>query len=205
MPRSAGGTRAWFGVAALLLLGSLACIDAPANAIDWQPSLAWPQPWRAWTAVWVHYSPLHLLANMIGGLLVAVFGAAARVPQRAALAWLVAWPLTQLGLAWRPDLLHYGGLSGVLHAGVAVVATHLVVGTRGLRRWIGAAVLLGVVAKLWLEAPLGPPLREPAGWDIAVAPFAHLSGFVAGVASFLMVTVAWTDWRKRTRPITGHG
>ena len=199
------GTRDWCAVAALLLLGSVACVDAPATAIDWQPALAWAQPWRAWTAAWVHYSPLHLLANVAGGLLVAAFGAAARVPRRAALAWLMAWPLTQVGLAWRPDLLHYGGLSGVLHAGVAVVATHLVVDARRLRRWIGVAVLAGIGAKLWLEAPLGPALREPAGWDIAVAPFAHLSGFVAGAASFLLLAVARRPSRARRHGILGDG
>jgi hypothetical protein len=41
-------------------------------------------------------------------------------------AWVCAWPLTQLGLLMRPDLSHYGGLSGVLHAGAAIVALHLV-------------------------------------------------------------------------------
>ena len=38
----------------------------------------------------------------------------------------LARPLTQLGLLMRPDLLHYGGLSGVLHAGVAAAALWLV-------------------------------------------------------------------------------
>ena len=36
--------------------------------------------------------------------LVTALGVAARAPQRMALAWFAAWPLTQLGLLWRPDL-----------------------------------------------------------------------------------------------------
>ena len=31
-----------------------------------------------------------------------------------------------------------------------------------------------------LEAPWAGPLRRPAGWDIDIAPFSHLSGAVAG-------------------------
>jgi rhomboid family GlyGly-CTERM serine protease len=180
--RSAG--RAWIALSATLALGAcFAFALGGTTAIDWQPSLAWSQPWRTWTAAWVHYSLLHLLANLVGCALVAALGIAARAPDRTAVAWLVAWPLTQLGLLLRPDLLHYGGLSGVLHAGVAAVAVHLIVSARGARRLIGIGILVGVASKIGFEAPWGEALRQLPGWDIAVAPFAHVSGFVAGVAT----------------------
>ncbi|HUP06647.1 MAG TPA: rhombosortase [Caldimonas sp.] len=156
--------------------------SAPSTALDWQPALARTEPWRAWTAVFVHYSALHLAANAAGAALVATLGAVARVPRASAFAWLVAWPLTQAGLLLRTDLLHYGGLSGVLHAGAAVVATHLAWTARGGGRAIGVALAAGLVVKVLLEAPWGPPLRHPAGWDIATAPFAHATGVVAGFA-----------------------
>lgn len=184
--RSRAAPRAWIAVAAVLLLGSIAAVTVDSSLLDWQPALAGREPWRAWTAAWVHYSALHLLANVAGGLLVVAFGLAARVPRRSAIAWLVAWPLTQLGLVLRPDLAHYGGLSGVLHAGVAVVAVHLLVEGRGKRRWVGAAVLVAVAIKIGTESPWGPALRAPTGWDIQVAPFAHLTGFVAGLVAGLM-------------------
>ena len=41
---------------------------------------------------------------------------------RDSLAWLLSWPLTQWGLMLQPELLHYGGLSGVLHGGAAIAA-----------------------------------------------------------------------------------
>jgi hypothetical protein len=104
----------------------------------------------------------------------------ARVPPAAAWAWLAAWPLTQIGLLLRPDLAHYGGLSGVLHAGVAIVALYLALEASGARRAIGLAIGAGLVLKALLEAPWGPALRHPAGWDIATAPFAHASGVVVG-------------------------
>lgn len=178
------GPAAWAGLAVVLALGAcLAFRLGSATTLDWEPALAGREPWRAWTAAWVHYSALHLLANLAGSLAVALLGAVARVPMHVAVAWFVAWPLTQIGLSLRPDLLHYGGLSGVLHAGAAAVAVHLVIAARGTRRLVGAGVMLGLVVKVLLEAPWGEALRHPAGWDIAVAPAAHLSGLLAGAAA----------------------
>ncbi len=174
---------AWVGLAALLAAGACLVSFCPAGALDWQPALAWREPWRAWTAALVHLSPLHLAANLAGAALVAAFGWAARLPRSSAAAWAVAWPLTQLGLLTQPDLLHYGGLSGVLHAGVAVAALFLVAHGRGPRRLVGIATLAVLIGKVVAEAPWGEVLRHPAGWDIAVAPAAHASGLLAGLAT----------------------
>lgn len=171
---------AWPALAALLAAASLAAWWWPAALIDWQPALAASQPWRAWTAAFVHWSVLHLMANLAGAAVVGALGAAAHMPPRMALAWFVAWPLTQLTLLLRPELAHYGGLSGVLHAGVAVVAMYLCVRTRGRRRLIGGALAGGLLVKIVLEAPWGPLLREGGGWDIKIAPLAHAGGALAG-------------------------
>ena len=177
--------RAWGGLALLLSLLALAGWGAPRETIDWQPALALTQPWRALSAVGVHYSLLHLLANLAGAAAVGALGIAARAPSSAAWAWATAWPLTQLGLLLEPALVHYGGLSGVLHAGVAVVAVDLLRPSGApnpwARRWVGLALLAGLTVKILLEAPWGAPLRHPAGIDIAVAPLAHASGVVAGL------------------------
>ena len=184
--RDARATATWLGIAAVLVVGSLLARSVPITALDWQPALGRIEPWRAWTAVFVHYSALHLAANTAGAALVAALGAAARTPRAGAVAWLIAWPLTQAGLWLRPDLVHYGGLSGVLHAGAAIVAVYLVASDEGARRAIGVALAAGLVAKVLLEAPWGPALRHPAGWDIATAPFAHATGLVAGIACALV-------------------
>ena len=188
----------WLAVALALALGTTLAAIAPAAALDWQPALAWREPWRAWTAAFVHYSALHLAANAAGLMLVAALGVAARVPRQAALAWFLAWPLTQFGLLVQPALLHYGGLSGVLHAGVAVAALHLAWRGRRGERWIGAALLGGLVLKVISEAPWGAPLRHPAGWDIAVAPAAHACGLAAGLLCGMGVW-GWSGWRRRAR------
>ena len=116
-----------------------------------------------------------------GAVLVGALGVVARVPGRIVLAWLMAWPLTQAGLLLRPDLLHYGGLSGVLHAGVSAAALWLVVHDRGRRQWIGAAILMVLTLKIVAESPWGPAVQSREGWDIAVAPFAHASGALCGL------------------------
>ena len=195
----------------MLALGAAAAFfaatpDAPAftamsAAIDWQPALAWREPWRAWSAAWLHFSGLHLAANLAGAALVGALGWAASVPRRSALAWFVAWPLSQLGLLVRPDLIHYGGLSGVLHAGVAVAALYLIVRTRGPRRVTGIALLVALAAKVLSESPWGAPLRHPAGWDIAVAPFAHASGLLAGLVASAIAEAL----HRRALTIVRHG
>ncbi len=182
------GARLWLALSALLAGGSVLAYGLPAAMLDWQPALVWREPWRAWTAVFVHWSPLHLGANLGAAAVVALLGPAARLPRRIALAWFVAWPLTHLGLLLRPELAHYGGQSGVLHAGVAAAMVWLVLAGHGTRRAIGAAVLAGQVVKLLLEEPWGPVLQFGDGWDIAVAPLAHLTGSVAGA---LGAALAW--------------
>lgn len=174
-------SRAWALLSVGLALAALAASTAPREALDWQPALVATQPWRLWTAAFVHLSPLHLQANLLGSAVVAVFGLAAGAPRSAFWAWLAAWPLTHAALALQPQLLHYGGLSGLLHAGVAVVAAHLVWRERGGRRLIGAVVLAGLAAKLISEQAWLAPTQVVAGWDIRIAPLAHLSGAIAGL------------------------
>ena len=173
---------------------ALAAWPAPPHALDWEPSLAWQQPWRLLTAAGVHWSALHLVMNLLGLAVVAVFGLAARLPRAAAAAWLAAWPLTHLGLLPRRDLLHYGGLSGVLHAAVAVAACWLVCARRGREQAIGAAVAAGLLVKVLTEAPWGPTLRMTPGWDIYIAPLAHATGAATGA---LCALCAWHLTRAR--------
>ena len=172
---------AWTLMAALLALASVAAWWQPALLWDWEPALAWHQPWRWWTAAIVHWSAQHLVLNLFGTLLVVLLGRAAGCGPRATLAWLLAWPLTHLALLLQPALQHYGGLSGVLHAGVAITAWQLVTRPGVLTRSVGALLLAGLAVKIGLEAPWRGPLRHVPGWDILIAPMAHATGTVVGV------------------------
>lgn len=175
----------WLLLCAGLATTSLLAWPAPREILDWQPSLLATEPWRALTAAFVHWTPLHLAANLAGCAVLALLGARARLEARQAAAGLIALPLTQLGLLLQPELLRYGGLSGELHALAAIAALTLL--TRpGRERWVGAGITLGLVAKLALEQPLGPALRVTDGFDFPVAPFAHLSGAVAGALAWCL-------------------
>lgn len=195
MTAAGRGPTLWCLSCGALALAAWLLADAPREPLSWQPSRALTEPWRAWTAAFVHWTPSHLAANLLGCAVVAAFGLAARVPVRAALAWWLAWPLAHAALALQPQLTSYGGLSGVLHAGVAIAAAHLLRHDRGRRRAIGAAVLVGLAVKLLLERPWAAPTQASAGWDFAVAPLAHLTGALAGLAC-----IAVAEALPRSRP-----
>lgn len=176
-------SRVWLTLCTALAALSLLTWPLPREALDWQPTLAAAQPWRTVTAAFAHWTPIHLAANLVGCAVLALLGWRASLGRREALAGLIALPLTQLGLLLRPELRHYAGLSGELHALAAIVAMTLL--TRGGReRWVGGSIALGLVLKLLLEHPLGPVLRDTPGFDFPVAPFAHLTGAVAGALAW---------------------
>ena len=173
-------SRAWPALALVLGLGAIAALASDGARWVWQPALAWLEPWRWWTAAFVHLSTTHLLANVAGLALVTLLGWRAGTKRTDAWAWAAAWPMTHLLLLAQPGLTRYGGLSGVLHAGVVIVAVRLARGEPGPQRTIGAALLAGVALKLLLEEPWQGVLRRTAEWDFAVAPAAHVAGAFAG-------------------------
>jgi rhomboid family GlyGly-CTERM serine protease len=193
---------AWCVVALSLLLGSLLTAAWHATAaLEWQPGLAAMQPWRWWTAAFVHYSNLHLVGNLTGLALTAAFGWVSRVPPRAALAWFVAWPLTHLAFLWAvPELLHYGGLSGVVHSGVAIVIAHLLITGNSGQRAVAATVLLGLLAKIATETPWREAVQRHEGWDIGIAPMAHVTGVLAGSLCVLLLH----GWSQRGSKKQNH-
>ncbi len=192
-------SRLWLTLCAVLATLSLLAWPLPREALSWQPALAASEPWRAITAAFVHWTPLHLGANLAGCAVLALLGWRAGLGPGEALAALIALPLTQLGLLLRPELQHYAGLSGELHALVAVAALTLFA-RRSREHYIGAALVVGLIAKLALEHPLGPVLRDTPGFDFPVAPFAHLTGTIAGA-------LAWGLTMRATSrsPRTPHG
>jgi rhomboid family GlyGly-CTERM serine protease len=185
----------WVTLALAACAGAVIAWSLPPEWLEWQPALVGSQPWRAYTAAFVHYSGLHLGANLAGGVLVAALGWSARIPWSSTLAWLGAWPTLHLVLLVQPALRHYGGLSGLWHAGVAVVGVHLLWRGAPRARWIGGALLVGLLVKVLAEAPWAGPVRYAAGWDIAIAPLAHASGAAAGVVWALLMN----GWARRRR------
>jgi rhomboid family GlyGly-CTERM serine protease len=193
-------TWSWLTLCAALAALSLLTWPLPRELLDWQPTSIATQPWRAVTAAFIHWTPLHLAANLAGCAVLALLGWRAQLGRVEAIAGLIALPLTQAGLLLRPELQRYAGLSGELHA-LAVIAALTLLARPGRERLIGASIALGLAAKLTLEQPLGPVLRVTAGFDFPVAPFAHFSGAVAGVIAWAL-TMALIQSRSPRPP---HG
>lgn len=198
-------SRAWWTACAAMALASVAvylwvnpcwaCLFRPtwASALDWQPQQVLGQPWRWWTAAWVHWSALHLAANVLGCAILAYWAQATQTPARWIGAWMAAWPLTHLLLLLEPRLAHYGGLSGVLHAGVAVVTCRALWQGAGAQRKLAGGVALGLVVKLVAERPWDWPVAVSPWWDFSVATLAHATGALAG----LICAMAMLLWERR--------
>lgn len=191
----------WVAACVALGLASLAAMALPPWVVmrfDWQPMLASAEPWRWWSAALLHWSPAHLAANLVGLVLVALFGHAVRVPPLAVLAWVAAWPLTHLVLLLQPQLLHYAGLSGLLHAGVTIVAVWGLFTLSRRGRFVAELVIVGLIAKLLLEQPwdvfdsLSTTNEGEGGWGFALAPLAHTGGAAAGLVCALLALAQHT-------------
>jgi rhomboid family GlyGly-CTERM serine protease len=183
------GSLTWPACSAALAAFAVLAYSSARSTLDWQPALADDEPWRLWSAAFVHWSNDHLLANLTGCAVVGAFGWAGGAGRRAVLAWLLSWPLAHAALALQPALQHYGGLSGVLHAGVAVAAMGLL-DQGAQRRRIGVLVLAGLALKIVLEHPWAQALVAGPDATFAVAPLAHASGALAGVLCALMLRPA---------------
>lgn len=178
--------QSWVALALALGLGALALHGAAQGDFTLQRERATAEPWRLLSAALWHWNALHLLGNMLGLGVLALLGWRAGLGDRDTLAWLLAWPLTQALLCLHPQLPPYAGLSGVLHAGVAVAGCALCART-GRERLVGAALMLGLLVKLGLEAPWGPLLRPQDWWGGATLPLAHAAGAAAGALCRLAV------------------
>lgn len=191
---------AWVGWAVALALGSLAVAavlgTGPApGALAWSWDASTPgKAWTWWSAALVHRSGAHLAANVGAAAAVAAWGWTARLGPEAALAWFLAWPLSQALLITDPGSLRsYAGLSATLHAGVAIGCWHLLRHREGPARWVGGAVSLALAIKTSWELPafqawlqgvtmadlLAPPLPGAPGH--VVAGHAHACGVAAGL------------------------
>ncbi len=189
---------AWVALAlvwAALALVAWAVLE-PAAASWHRPSLG-REPWRWLSGAFVHWTPAHAAANAAGALVLAWVGWRAGLPAYAAWAWLAALPLAQAGLLLHGGLNEVAGLSGLLHAGVAVLVLQLLQAP-GRDRWVGAAIGLGLLVKLGLEQPWGPALRAEALWGaMPVAPWAHTIGAAAGALTGALA--GWVAGRPGAR------
>ena len=182
--------RSWFAVCALLAGGSALVAwrtgvapsvpELPAHPLAWD-AVGWLRhPWTLWTSAWVHTSLGNLGGNLltIGGL--AVAGAALGARRPAAVALLVAWPLSTLALLIWPEVTHYSGLGGPIHAAAAVLGMN--VAARPALKPFSPLLFAALGLKLLAERAWTQPVAFDPSWGFNVVYAAHLTGTLAGAA-----------------------
>ena len=197
-PRPSSFTQryAWSLTCALLVLASATLwIAAVKGAISplflaWQPALWKNAPWTLWTAPLEHFVFAHALANSLALASLALLGSLVSAQPRDALALLLAWPLSTLGLVLWPEIDGYYGLSGVVHAAAAVLTIRALSSpsTSSISR-IGQWMAIGLLFKLALERGWSMPVGFESSWGFNVVFAAHLTGAAAGAAMALLVSL----------------
>lgn len=133
--------------------------------------------WRLASGHLVHLGIGHLVMNMAAlGLAAALLHGVLTTADWIHAVWLSALAI-DAGLYWlSPEVVWYVGLSGVLHGVLAAGALQLAAG----RSWIGAALLVGLAAKLVWEQRFGatPMSASLSGGPVVVD--AHLYGALGG-------------------------
>ncbi|MBD3893132.1 rhomboid family intramembrane serine protease [Hydrogenophaga sp.] len=200
--------KGWHGWLALCLLHAGASLlvwflgAGAADALSWRADDWTRQPWTLWSSAWVHLSASHLIGNLMSLGALAAFGWLARPCGPSSLAWLLAWPLTQASLLLWPQIDYAVGLSGLLHAAVAVLGLQLLCQRQALAQRWGLLLALGLLLKLALERGWTYPLAWLADGDMTVVRAAHLSGaFWGGALIVLGQALRWCQAKASGAPV----
>jgi len=182
--------KAWITLCGVLAVASVAAWAAgPAAAplLQWDRTLWLQQPWTLWTASLVHLSAAHLLGNLLTLGALAVLGSSLGAGQAATRALIVAWPLGTLALLAWPQVRQYSGMSGLIHAAVAVLWAHAVVHRRAYP--LSFVLFVGMGIKLLSEHAWLTPVSFDPSWGFNVVYAAHLSGTLVGAACGMAAAV----------------
>lgn len=184
--------KAWPVLCAVLALACLeAWLQGPAvlASLQWDEALWLNKPWTLWTASLAHLSGGHLLANLLALAAIAVLGWSLRTGKAAALALFVAWPLGNLALLAWPEVRQYGGLSGLIHAAIAVLWADAALHRKA---WpLSYIVFGGMALKLLTEHAWTTPIAFDPAWGFNVVYASHLTGTLAGAACGI-AAIAWS-------------
>uniref|UniRef100_A0A486XQI2 Membrane protein, Rhomboid family n=1 Tax=Rheinheimera sp. BAL341 TaxID=1708203 RepID=A0A486XQI2_9GAMM len=176
----------WILSAAILLLALL-----PETVQSWllyeRNALVQGQIWRAFSAHLLHSNHWHLLMNIAGLLLVMLLHGGYYHWRSLLLLWLLcAGSISSMLYLFSPQIHVYVGLSGLLHAMLAMGAIKDI----QLKQRSGILLLAGLLAKVLWEQWQGPDPALAELINASVATDAHLYGVFSGAVVALSI-VLW--------------
>lgn len=206
-------SRSWLFLCALHAVGSMLLWWAGESyylPLVWHADSAWSTPWTWWSSAWVHLNTAHLIGNQIALGLLAGLAWIVRPSRRSTWLWLLCWPLLQLSLLVWPQIGYAVGLTGLLHAGAAILGVDLLLRRIRIpkaRRW-GGLIVLALFMKLYLEHAWRQPVVWSVADDMAVVQALHLSGALWGALLSFSRDLANTQglykrWSTRQRATNG--
>jgi rhomboid family GlyGly-CTERM serine protease len=178
--------------------GSVFCLPLVQAALVYnRAAIADGEFWRLVTGNLVHLSTPHFLYDVVA-LLVAGALIEMHRYRHFAILCLVSGFLTGVTLyVAMPEIIVFGGLSGVVTAAVTYLCLHGVQ-QGGAWKWLCLLVLVCLVAKLGVEMAFGFSLTMGAGTQTFVpVPVSHAVGAVT--SSLLFVLAGWRDTRPNRR------
>ena len=180
--------------AVLALVSCAVWWSGDSAALAWKAARWQAQPWTLWSASLAHLTFLHLIGNLLALAVLAVLGVFLRAGRRATSEVLLAWPLGNLGLVFWPQVGGYSGLSGLMCAMLAILCFHAASGKAGrMPSWV-LALTLGF--KLLSEHAWSRPIGYDPQWGFNVVYAAHLAGAIGGVASAMVLRLAFGPERR---------
>jgi rhomboid family GlyGly-CTERM serine protease len=188
-PRRIGQPRAWPARTLLLCAAVVLIFFLPAlsGALVYdRAAIADGQWWRLLSGNLVHHSGAHLALNVAALFVVGALMETRRHDRMVSLCVIAGLGIGLALYLAEPNLLYYGGLSGVVTALLVYLCLH------GLRdaswwRWLCLAALMGlaikVCAELWLnDAFLNFSQPQP----FLPSPLSHLAGAATALLFFLL-------------------
>ena len=158
----------------------------------------WLEPWRIWTAHWVHVGWIHYFLNMLAFVcLPFIFP---RLRNRYLLALILLLPAV-ISLSFYlifPSIQAYAGFSGVLH-GIYVAVSLLYLQLPKERKF--ALLILGLVLLKIVGENTFAPNQSSALIGSPVLTEAHLLGAIWG-AIFAVMFMLWAKLKRRFNSVT---
>jgi rhomboid family GlyGly-CTERM serine protease len=164
--------------------------------LEYRHELLGAQPWRVFSAHFVHLNWEHAVVNVAAWIMVARLFSTELTSGRHLAVIAVSALGVSAWLAWiHPEIAWYRGLSGVLHGIFFAGAIAWTIAAMRLADKDKTSLFLSIAliavgwAKVIAEQPAGSAMPYAEWLDAAIVPQAHLAGSIIGTALGAMIAL----------------